>query len=196
MGWLKNEVLEGSYVVLEPLQHKHIEDLQEAVIDGESWKLWFANVPSPSQMPIYVNQAIHRAQQGDIAYAVRSKLSNTIVGTTRYYNVDEKNQRALIGYTWYCASARRTVINTECKYLLLQALFENYNAIAVEFRIHHLNQSSRAAVERLGGKLDGILRSHMIMRDGSLRDTACYSIIACEWPAVKMNLCSKIVKYE
>jgi len=190
--WIKSAALEGDFVVLEPLQRDHVTALAAAVTDGEAWKLWFANVPSPEQMQSYVEQAIAASQNGDIAYAVRSKATGQVVGTTRYYQVDAKHKRAMIGFTWYAASVRRTAINTECKLLLLQNLFEKYGAIAAEFRTHFFNQPSRAAIERLGAKLDGILRHHQIMPDGSLRDTVVYSIIAAEWPAVKANLMSKM----
>ena len=190
--WIKSAALAGDFVVLEPLQLDHVTALAEAVTDGEAWKLWFANVPSPEQMQSYVEQAIAASHNGDIAYAVRSKLTGQVVGTTRYYQVDAKHKRALIGFTWYAASVRRTAINTECKLLLLQNLFEKYGAIAAEFRTHFFNQPSRAAIERLGAKLDGILRHHQIMPDGSLRDTVVFSIIATEWPTVKRHLLHKL----
>lgn len=189
--WINEEKLEGDFVLLEPLRLEHAPDLEIAVKDGELWKLWFANVPRPEDMKKYVADAVEASKTGDIAYAVRSKSTNQLVGTTRYYNVDEKNKRAMIGYTWYSSSARRTPINTECKLLLLKKLFELHGAIAVEFRTHYFNQQSRAAIERLGAKQDGVLRHHQIMNDGSIRDTVVYSIIAAEWPAVKSNLLSK-----
>ncbi|MGR5419563.1 GNAT family N-acetyltransferase [Vibrio diabolicus] len=189
--WIKKEKLEGNFVVLEPLKEVHIEPLKKAVLDGEPWKLWFANVPNPENMSDYVKQAILDAKNGNIAFAVRAKSSGNIVGSTRYYNVDEANRRVMIGYTWYSDSVKRSPINTECKLLLLNNLFENSNAIAVEFRTHFFNQASRAAIERLGAKQDGILRNHQVMKDGSYRDTVVYSIIASEWPAVKSNLLSK-----
>jgi RimJ/RimL family protein N-acetyltransferase len=144
-------------------------------------------------MAQYVLRAIEGAQRGDVAFAVRDVASQLVVGTTRYYNVDARNRRALIGYTWFSASAHRSPINTESKLLMMEALFEAYAAIAVEFRTHFFNRASRAAIERLGAKQDGILRNHQIMQDGSYRDTVVYSIVAAEWPAVKMNLQSKLV---
>ncbi|WP_324032869.1 GNAT family N-acetyltransferase [Shewanella sedimentimangrovi] len=131
------------------------------------------------------------AEAGNVAYAVRVKSTDTIAGTTRYYNVDAANRRAMIGYTWYADAAKRTPVNTECKLLLLGKLFEQSNAIAAEFRTHYFNGASRAAIEIMGAKQDGILRNHTIMPDGSLRDTVVYSITAGEWPAVKNNLLSK-----
>ena len=189
---IKKQKLEGTYVVLEPLQTSHIKALQKAVMDGEAFNLWFANVPQPEDMPAYVEQAIKAMEQGNIAYAVISKQTGKLVGTTRYYNVDHANKRAMIGYTWYADSAKRTGINTETKLLLLANLFEASNAIAVEFRTHFFNHTSRAAIERLGAKQDGILRNHQIMKDGSYRDTVIYSIIVSEWPAVRNNLLSKL----
>lgn len=189
---IKKQKLEGTYVALEPLQTAHIKALQVAVLDGESFNLWFANVPKPEDMQNYVEQAIKAMEQGNIAYVVISKQTGKLVGTTRYYNVYHANKRAMIGYTWYANSVKRTAINTEAKLLLLANLFEESDAIAVEFRTHFFNHTSRAAIERLGAKQDGILRNHQIMKDGSYRDTVIYSIIASEWPAVRNNLLSKL----
>lgn len=192
MTWLSSVQLEGDFVTLEPLNNGHIEGLKAAVLDGESWKLWYANVPTPESMEDYVAQAIAASLEGNIAFAVLSKATKKIVGTTRFYNVEPKHKRAMLGYTWYSASVRRTPVNTECKLLLLKYLFEAHGAIAVEFRTHFFNQDSRKAIERLGAKQDGILRSHQIMDNGSIRDTVVYSIIGSEWPAVKNNLLSRL----
>ncbi|WP_105169955.1 GNAT family N-acetyltransferase [Pseudoalteromonas sp. T1lg23B] len=190
--WMKNVPLEGRYVTLVPLAFEHVKALINAVQDGEAWRLWYASVPKPEQMEDYVASAISDVEKGNIAYAVINNQSQEIVGTTRYYQVDSDNRRAAIGYTWYANSACRTAINTEAKLLLLENLFVEHDAIAVEFRTHFLNHTSRRAIERLGAKLDGILRAHQITRDGSLRDTAVYSIIASEWPAVRNNLLHKL----
>jgi len=191
MSWLENIKLSGALVTLEPLDMAHVEPLQAAVRDGEFWKLWFARVPAPEQMAGYVTAAIADAKKGNIAFAVRLKETNRIVGTTRFYNVDESNRRPMLGYTWYAKSVCRTGVNSETKLLLLQHVFEQKDAIAVEFRTHFFNQASRTSIERLGAKQDGILRSHQIMPDGSIRDTVVYSILRHEWPAVKDNLLSK-----
>ncbi|HHC6610456.1 TPA: GNAT family N-acetyltransferase, partial [Vibrio parahaemolyticus] len=190
--WIEKNVIEGQYVVLEPLALDHVPALIEAVKDGEHWKLWFANVPCPDKMHQYVSDAINQMLLGNIVYAVKVKSTNQIVGTTRYYDVDELNRRALIGYTWYANTARGTLVNTECKYLLLEQLFEKYEAIAVEFRTHIGNTASRKAIERLGANQDGILRNHQILKDGSIRDTAVYSIIGSEWPEIKQGLLKKL----
>ena len=191
MSWLENIKLSGALVTLEPLDMSHVEPLQAAVMDGEFWKLWFARVPSPDQMANYVMHAVADAKKGNIAFAVRLKETNRIVGTTRFYNVDELNRRPMLGYTWYAKSVCRTGVNSETKLLLLQHVFEQKEAIAVEFRTHFFNQASRTSIERLGAKQDGILRSHQIMPDGSIRDTVVYSILLHEWPSVKNNLLSR-----
>lgn len=190
--WLTKQIITGDIVELLPLNERHVEPLEAAVKDGESWKLWYANVPKPEQMTEYVTKAVTKMDSGDLAFAVKQKSTGNIVGTTRYYQVDQTNKRALIGYTWYADAVRRTAVNTETKLLLLTYLFEQHEAIAVEFRTHFFNAASRKAIERLGAKQDGILRNHQIMPDGSFRDTVVYSIIASEWPAVKRNLQSKL----
>jgi RimJ/RimL family protein N-acetyltransferase len=196
MTWLEPIQLTGVTITLVPLRLDHVEPLKAAVKDGELWKLWFANVPSCDQMEEYVLRAVGGAADGNVAFAVRLNDSHRIVGTTRFYNVDEINRRPMLGYTWYANSVCRTGVNTECKLLLLQYVFEEKDAIAVEFRTHYFNQISRTAIERLGAKQDGILRSHQIMRDGSIRDTVVYSILSHEWLAVKNNLTSRLIAYD
>ena len=144
------------------------------------------------QMGNYVAKPLKTPGTGNIAFAVRLNDANKIVGTTRFYNVDEKSRRPMLGYTWYAKSACKTGVNTESKLLLLEYVFEQKKAIAVEFRTHFFNQASRTAIERLGAKQDGILRNHQIMRDGSVRDTVVYSILQHEWPSVKNNLMSRL----
>jgi RimJ/RimL family protein N-acetyltransferase len=192
MSWLERIKLEGELVTLHPLELDHIEPLKTAVADGELWKLWYANVPSPQRMEAYVNSAIDDAKKGNAAFAVCLGKTGRVVGTTRFYNVDEVNKRPMLGYTWYAKSACKTGVNTESKLLLLQYAFEQKDAIAVEFRTHYFNQVSRAAIERLGAKQDGILRNHQRMPDGSIRDTVVYSILQHEWLAVKSNLLSRL----
>jgi RimJ/RimL family protein N-acetyltransferase len=193
MIWLEPVELKGQIVTLDPLDISHAEPLKAAVMDGEFWKLWYANVPSPDQMESYVIRAIENAEKGNIAFAVRLNSTNRIVGATRFYNVDEPNKRPMLGYTWYAKSVCKSGVNTECKLLLLQHVFEQKQAIAVEFRTHYFNHVSRTAIERLGAKQDGVLRSHQLMPDGSIRDTVVYSILQHEWPAVKNNLLSRLL---
>ncbi|MDK1288416.1 GNAT family N-acetyltransferase [Pseudoalteromonas umbrosa] len=193
--WLSSNSLEGDLVVLEPLSLSHCEELRDAVSDGAGWRLWYASVPAPQDMQGYIENAIKGLENGEVAFVVKTKRDGKVVGTTRFYDVKEQHRRASIGYTWYSDSVKRTGVNTECKYLLISYLFETAGALSLEFKTHVFNQASRTAIERLGAKLDGILRSHQIMPDGSLRDTAIYSILSHEWPAVKNNLRAKLEKY-
>lgn len=182
--------LEGPHWArLEPLAHAHTEALIEAARDGELWKLWFTTVPSPEQMAQQVDTLLRqRESEGLLPFVVRRKGDGRIVGATRYMNVQAAHRRLEIGGTWYAASVQRTGLNTECKWLLLQHAFEQLDCIAVELRTHVLNQRSRRAIERLGARLDGVLRHHMIMPNGTLRDSAVYSITSADWPAVRAHL--------
>ncbi|MES1950418.1 GCN5-like N-acetyltransferase [Salinisphaera sp. S4-8] len=192
MTWLPAIERRGRHVMLEPLVRDHVDALCAAVRDGEAWRLWVADVPSPQQMRRYVETALAASDQR--AFVVRER-SGDIVGTTRFYGVDAVNRRALIGFTWYAARVRGTAVNSESKYLLLSTLFDENDAIAAAFRTHSLNIASRRAIEALGAKQDGLLRNHRIRADGTLRDTAVYSIIAAEWPAVRANLRSRLAAY-
>jgi N-acetyltransferase len=191
--WIEPIALSGSKVVLEPLSLEHLDGMIAAVKDGELWNLWFTSIPSPEKAETYIKTALDmRENAGAMPFIVRDKESNTIIGCTRYFNVDEVNQRLEIGYTWYSESYQRTAANTEAKYLLLSHAFEKLDAIAVEFRTHWHNHKSRAAIARLGAKQDGVLRNHTRSPDGIYRDTVVFSIINQEWPAVKQSLKFKL----
>lgn len=187
--WIEPVTLTGEHVILEPLSIEHLDGIKEAVKDGELWKLWFTSVPSPETAEATIKTALDlRENAGWMPFVVREKATNKIIGSTRYCNVDEVNQRVEIGYTWYSESFQRTIVNTECKYLLLSHAFEKLNAIAVEFRTHWHNHKSRAAIARLGAKQDGVLRNHQKGPNGVYRDTVVFSIIDLEWPVVKKSL--------
>ena len=191
--WIEPVTLTGSKVILEPLSLEHLDGLISAVKDGELWKLWFTSIPAPEKAEEYIKTALGmRENAGAMPFIVRDRESNKIIGCTRYFNVDEVNQRLEIGYTWYSESYQRTTANTECKYLLLSHAFEKLDAIAVEFRTHWHNHKSRAAIARLGAKQDGVLRNHQRTADGSYRDTVVFSIINLEWPAVRQSLMYKL----
>ncbi|NYZ67093.1 GNAT family N-acetyltransferase [Endozoicomonas sp. SM1973] len=195
--WIVPVTLIGEQVMLEPLTMEHIPGLQEAAQDGALWRLWFTSVPAPDQTTNYVQTALAMAeQQVALPFAVRDRQSNTVVGTTRFCNIDNKNHRLEIGYTWYARRCQRTAINTEAKLLLLTHAFEQLNVIAVEFRTHWHNQASRRAIERLGAKQDGVLRNHHQTAEGVYRDTVVFSIINSEWPAVKQHLQHKLTQYQ
>jgi len=191
--WIEPVTLSGSNVLLEPLSFEHLDGMIAAVRDGELWNLWYTSIPSPEKVDEYIRIALDmRENAGAMPFAVRDRESNTMIGCTRYFNVDEINQRLEIGHTWYSESYQRTAANTESKYLLLSHAFEELNAIAVEFRTHWHNHKSRAAIARLGAKQDGVLRNHTRSADGIYRDTVVFSIINLEWPAVKQSLKFKL----
>jgi RimJ/RimL family protein N-acetyltransferase len=181
--------LNGIHATLEPLSHDHHDGLVEAVRDGELWKLWYTSVPAPEGMHAEIDRRLGLQQAGSmLPWTVRSHATGRIAGMTTYMNIDAACRRVEIGSTWYRKSAQRSAINTECKLMLLTHAFESLGCIAVEFRTGFFNRASRRAIERLGAKQDGILRSHQRYRDGSLRDTVVFSIIEPEWPAVKQHL--------
>ena len=189
MSWLEPVTLEGVHVRLEPLSAAHHDDLVTAVRDGELWTLWYTTVPEPAGMSAEIERRLALQKSGSmLPFAVVDARSGEAVGMTTYMNVDAVNRRVEIGSTWYRKSVQRTPLNTECKLLLLTHAFEALGCIAVEFRTSSFNDRSRRAIERLGAKLDGVLRSHMLHTDGTLRDTYAYSIIAAEWPAVRAHL--------
>lgn len=189
MPWLSPVTLTGRHATLKPLAQDHHDDLVEAVKDGELWKLWYTSVPAPEHMRAEIDRRLDLQRQGSmLPFTVIQNETGKAAGMTTYMNVDAPNRRVEIGSTWYRASVQRTAMNTECKLLLLTHAFESLNCIAVEFRTHFFNHRSRRAIERLGAKLDGILRSHQIVANGTLRDTCVYSIIAGEWPVVKTHL--------
>lgn len=178
---------------MEPLSHDHHDALVEATRDGELWKLWYTSVPSPEGMRAEIERRLGFQQAGSmLPWTVRSHVTGKVVGMTTYMNIDPVYRRVEIGSTWYAQTAQRTPLNTECKLMLLTHAFESLACIAVEFRTGFFNHASRRAIERLGAKQDGILRSHQLYADGSLRDTVVFSIIASEWPAVKKHLNFKL----
>lgn len=177
------------WLTLEPMERRHESELLEAAKDGELWKLWYTAIASPDAVMGYMEDALEmRDELGAMPFIVRRKPDGKVVGSTRYFNVDAKNRRLEIGHTWYSKSAQRTGMNTEAKLLLLKHAFEKLHCIAVEFRTHWFNFESRAAIARLGAKQDGVLRSHQVSPNGTLRDTVVFSIIASEWPTVKAHL--------
>ena len=189
MAWLEPICLQGPHAVLEPLEPSHLEALIEAARDGELWNLWYTSVPRPEAMQAEIERRLKLQAQGSmLPFAVIDPASGKAVGMTTYMHVDAASKRLEIGSTWYRRAVQRTALNTQCKLLLLEHAFEGLDCIAVEFRTHFLNQRSRRAIERLGAKLDGILRSHQITADGLLRDTCVYSITAAEWPTVRRHL--------
>jgi RimJ/RimL family protein N-acetyltransferase len=188
MPWLEPMTLSGPHARLDPLSHDHRDGLIEAVNDGELWKLWYTSVPSPDGMAREIDRRLALQAAGSMLPFTVFDAEGKIAGMTTYMNVDAANRRVEIGSTWYAKWVQRSALNTQCKLLLLSHAFEKLDCIAVEFRTHFFNHASRRGIERLGAKLDGILRNHQIAPNGTLRDTVVYSIIASEWPTVKAHL--------
>lgn len=193
--------LVGQHATLVPLAVSHHDDLVAAVEDGALWKHWYTLVPAPAHMAAEIQARLARHAQGNmLPFAVLENTSGKAVGMTTYLDIDAANRRLEIGYTWYAQRVQRTSLNTECKRLLLTHAFETLGCIAVEFRTHFFNQQSRRGIERLGAKLDGILRNHRITQHpgaaGTLRDTCVYSIIAPEWPTVKAHLTYQLARHK
>ena len=185
--------LTGQYATLVPLVTEHHDDLVEAVLDGELWRLWYTAIPTPQGVAAEITRRLGLQDQGAmLPFAVIENATGKAVGLTTYMNIDNGNRRVEIGSTWYRRRVQRTALNTECKLLLLQHAFEQLQCIAVEFRTHFFNQQSRDGIERLGAKLDGVLRSHQVNphpdAKGTLRDTCVYSVTAPEWPTVRAHL--------
>ena len=163
--------------------------LGTAAADGSMWESKVTTIPRPEKMADYVDQALVELDAGvSMPFVTIDRASGRVVGSTRYMNIEAPHRRLEIGTTWIGKTFQRTAINTEAKYLMLKHAFETLRCIAVDLRTHERNLQSRAAIERLGARLDGLLRNHRIMPDGSLRNTATYSIIIAEWPGVKARL--------
>ncbi|BBO03565.1 MULTISPECIES: GNAT family N-acetyltransferase [Bradyrhizobium] len=188
MPWPDPITLRGQHARLEPLSQQHLDGLVTAVKDGELSKLWYTAIPLPDNMAKEIDRRLGLQAAGSMLPFTVFDAGGNIVGMTTYMNIDAANRRVEIGSTWYGKSAQRGPLNTQCKLLLLRHAFETLNCIAVEFRTHFFNHQSRRAIERLGAKQDGILRSHQVAPNGSLRDTVVYSITAAEWPTVRTHL--------
>jgi N-acetyltransferase len=186
--------LEGQHVRLEPLLLKHEEGLIAAASDGELWKSTVTIVPSsPAGMIDYIQAALNGQAQGrELPFVIIHKHSNKVVGTTRFYEIRTNDRAVAIGYTWLSQTAQRTAVNTESKLLLLTHAFEYWQCNRVELITDVLNQQSRAAILRLGAKEEGVLRKHLILPSGRIRDSVIFSIIADEWPEVKLRLKAKL----
>ena len=193
MSFTEPVSLHGPHVSLVPLDLSHRDDLAEAVKDGELWNLWYTTIPEPDTMRAEIERRLALQRQGTMTpFAVIEKSSGMAVGMTTFMHIDAANRHVEIGSTWYRRRVQRSGLNTECKLLLLTHAFERWSCIAVEFRTHFFNRQSRAAIERLGAKLDGVLRQHQIGRNGTLRDTCAYSILDREWPTVKAHLMHRL----
>lgn len=188
--------LEGHGVRLEPLAPGHQDHLALAVQDGRLWELWYTAVPEPESIAAYLAEAFEGQQAGHmLPWAVRELQTGAIVGSTRYHDIVAEIDRVEIGYTWYAASWQRSHVNTACKLLLLTHAFETLGCQVVGLRTDNFNYRSQRAIAALGAKLDGVIRHHRPRRDGTVRDTFMYSILAHEWPDVKRHLTLRLSRH-
>ena len=188
--------LERDGVRLEPLGPEHADALAAAASDGRLWELWFTTVPAPDAMPAYIATALQGQQDGHmLPWVVRDLATATIIGSTRYHDIVSAIDRVEIGYTWCSLSRQRTAVNTTCKLLLLAHAFDTLGCKVVGLRTDNFNFRSQRAIEALGAKKDGVLRHHAMRRDGSVRDSVLYSILASEWPDVRRHLELRLARH-
>src|SRR5512143_1230510 len=181
--------LEGQGIRLEPLTPDHEDGLTAAAADGRLWELWFTSVPEPEQTAAYIANALDGQRAGHmLPWAVRELETGAIVGSTRYHDIVPQVDRVEIGWTWYAARWQRSHVNTVCKLLLLTHAFETVGCAVVGLRTDNFNFRSQKAIEALGAKKDGVIRHHFTRRDGTVRDSVMYSILAAEWRDVKRHL--------
>ena len=189
-------ILEGHGVRLEPLATEHRDGLAAAAADGRLWELWYTSVPAPEETAGYIAQALAGHAAGTmLPWAVRDLATDAIVGSTRYHDIVAAIDRVEIGWTWYGASWQRSHVNTACKLLLFAHAFESLGCEVVGLRTDNFNFASQRAIEALGARRDGVLRHHMARRDGSVRDTVIYSLLAAEWPDVRKHLAGRLRRH-
>ena len=181
--------LEGHGIRLEPLSREHEKGLGAAAKDGKLWELWYTTVPAPDETADYIDTALQGQKDGHmLPWVVREASTGEIVGSTRYHDIVAAVDRVEIGYTWYAKRCQRSHVNTACKLLLFTHGFEALKCKVVGLRTDNFNFTSQRAIEALGAKKDGVIRHHRSRRDGTVRDTVMYSVLAAEWPDVKRHL--------
>jgi N-acetyltransferase len=188
--------LEGHGVRLEPLGPEHHDGLVAAAADGRLWELWYTSVPTAAETSGYISQALAGRERGEmLPWAVRELSTESIVGTTRYHDIVAAADRVEIGWTWYAASRQRSHVNTACKLLLFTHAFEDLGCKVVGLRTDNFNFASQKAIEALGARKDGVIRHHWTRRDGSVRDSVIYSLLAAEWPDVRKHLLFRLARH-
>lgn len=188
MPWPDDITLTGDHVTLEPLRPDHLGGMRVAAGEGALHKLWYTTIPDGEGMAAEIDRRLALREAGSMLPFAVLDLAGRAVGMTTYMNIDADLPRLEIGSTWIARAAQRGPLNTEAKFLLLRHAFEALDCVAVEFRTLIINHQSRRAIERLGAKQDGILRNHMRMANGTLRDTVVYSILNTEWPTIRAHL--------
>jgi len=189
-------VLEGYGIRLEPLGAQHESGLADASVDGRLSELWYTSVPEPSRTGAYIEDALAGQRAGHmLPWAVRELGSGRIVGSTRYHDIVPAVDRVEIGYTWYAATWQRSHVNTACKLLLFSHAFEGLGCRVVGLRTDNFNFQSQRAIAALGARQDGVIRHHMARRDGTVRDTVMFSVLAAEWPDVKRHLATRLSRH-
>lgn len=187
--------LQGYGVRLAPLSLEHAAALEQAAADGQLWRIRVTSVPEPGAMRAYIEQALQGLDEGHmLPFAIIESSTNTVIGSTRYHDIVPSVARLEIGYTWYAASWQRTHVNTACKLALLRHAFNELGAQMVGWRTDNFNYASQRAIERLGAHKDGTLRHHALRRDGTVRDTVMYSVLAGEWPEIEKHLEYQLAK--
>jgi N-acetyltransferase len=188
--------LEQGGIRLEPLREDHRDALASAATDGRLWELWYTAVPAPDGMAAYIATALRGQRDGHmLPWVVRELKSGAIIGSTRYHDILREIDRVEIGYTWYAQSRQRTHVNTTCKRLLLAHAFDTLACKVVGLRTDNFNFRSQRAIEALGAKKDGVIRHFATRRDGSVRDSVMYSILAAEWPDVRKHLDLRLARH-
>jgi RimJ/RimL family protein N-acetyltransferase len=188
--------LEGYGIRLEPLTVAHQEALAAAAADGKLWELWFTAVPAPEHTAAYVGDALTGQKAGHmLPWVVRELSTGDIVGSTRYHDIVAPIDRVEIGYTWYAARWQRSHVNTSCKLLLLAHAFDTVGCKVVGLRTDNFNFASQKAIAALGAKKDGVIRHHLARRDGTVRDSVMFSILAAEWPDVRRHLITRLARH-
>ena len=188
--------LEGYGVTLEPMRMEHAAALEQAAADGALWQLRVTSVPAPGEAAAYIEAALKGQQEGHmVPFVVTEQGSKEIIGSSRYHDIVPSVARLEIGYTWYARRWQKTHVNTACKLLLLRHAFTTLRARVVGCRTDNFNFASQRAIERLGAHKDGVLRHHALRRDGSVRDTVMYSLLAGEWPEIEHHLKYQLVRH-
>lgn len=188
--------LEGNGVRLEPMTTDHGEDIARAASDGRLWELFYTTVPAPEEAAAYAATALAGQAAGHmLPWVVRESASGSIIGSTRYHDIVPALDRVEIGYTFYAARFQRSHVNTTCKLLLLRHAFDTVGCRVVGLRTDNFNFRSQAAIAALGAKRDGVLRHHALRKDGSVRDSVMFSILAAEWPDVERHLVQRLARH-